>query len=71
MCRPMPVGKPIPTNLTIDEFLEGGFFGFVEATVMAPPISTHAGYIGLLPIKLGGRLICPGGIFTGWFFSEE
>ncbi|CAG8582384.1 14598_t:CDS:1, partial [Rhizophagus irregularis] len=28
-------------------------------------------YIGLLPIKLQGRLICPGGTFSGLFFSEE
>jgi hypothetical protein len=36
-----------------------------------PPISTHAGYIGLLPIKYQGRLICSGGKFTGFFFFEE
>lgn len=28
-------------------------------------------YIGLLPIKHQGRLICPGGTFGGFFFSEE
>ncbi len=33
-------------------------------------IITPGGYIGLLPFKQGGRLICPGGIFTGVFFSD-
>lgn len=28
-------------------------------------------YIGLLPIKHQGRLICPAGTFGGFFFSEE
>ncbi len=67
MCKPMPVGIPTPVKLSIIEFIEGNFFGFIEATVQAP--STE--YIGLLPIKLGGRLICPTGTFSGFFFSEE
>nr|AFN42484.1 DNA polymerase B 2 [Rhizophagus irregularis] len=71
MIRPMPVGLPKSVNLTVEQFLEGNFFGFVEATVLAPAPSTHAGYIGLLPIKLQGKLICPGGTFSGLFFSEE
>jgi hypothetical protein len=71
MCKPMPVGAPTLVNLNIDEFLNGAFFGFVEATVKSPDISTPGGYIGLLPLKYNGRLICPGGIFTGFFFSEE
>lgn len=39
----------------------------MEATIQAPANE----YIGLLPIKLQGRLVCPGGTFTGFFFSEE
>jgi hypothetical protein len=68
MIRPMPVGIPqlIPF-LTIDQFLEGNFFGFLEVTVKAPAEE----YIGLLPIKIKGRFICPGGTFSGLFFSEE
>jgi len=65
MCKPMPVGMPTPINLNINDF--GEFFGYLKATVRAPVNE----YIGLLPIKLGGRLICPGGTFTGVFFSEE
>ena len=54
MCKPMPVGIPVPTNLTnLDPF----FFGYLEATVKAPTPDTPGGYIGLLPIKLGGRVI--------------
>ena len=47
------------------------FFGYLEATVKAPTPDTPGGYIGLLPTKSGGRLICPGGEFSGFFFSEE
>ena len=68
MIRPMPVG--LPKLLTVEQFLEGDFFGFVEATVLAPARSTHAGYIGLLPIKLQGKLICPGGTFTGLMLGD-
>lgn len=50
---------------------EGEFFGFLEATVEAPSPDTPGGYIGLLPLKVKGRLVCPGGIFKGFFFSEE
>jgi DNA polymerase type B, organellar and viral len=71
MCRPMPVGIPTLLNLTNEEFLNGEFFGFLEVTIEAPPSNTPGGYIGLLPVKHQGRLICPGGIFTGWYFSEE
>nr|AGJ98085.1 truncated plasmid-related DNA polymerase [Glomus sp. DAOM 240422] len=73
MCKPMPVGKPNLINLTVEDFLEDDFtfFGFVEATIRAPCPITPAGYIGLLPIKLKGRLICPVGTFSGFFFSEE
>nr|AHJ10973.1 plasmid related DNA polymerase [Rhizophagus sp. DAOM 213198] len=66
MCEPMPVGHPrIIDSLT--EYQLEDFFGFVEATVLAPENE----YIGLLPIKHQGRLICPKGAFTGLFFSEE
>nr|YP_009228180.1 plasmid related DNA polymerase [Rhizophagus fasciculatus]AJK91311.1 plasmid related DNA polymerase [Rhizophagus fasciculatus] len=73
MSKPMPVGKPNLINLTVEGFLEDDytFFGFVEATIRAPCPITPAGYIGLLPIKLKGRLICPVGTFSGFFFSEE
>jgi hypothetical protein len=73
MSKPMPVGKPNLINLTVEDFLEDDytFFGFVEATIRAPCPITPAGYIGLLPIKLKGRLICPVGTFSGFFFSEE
>ena len=68
MCRPMPVGIPTPTTLTD---LDSSFFGYLEATVKAPSPDMPGGYIGLLPIKLDGRLVCPGGEFSGFFFSEE
>ncbi len=71
MCRSMPVGKPTLTNLPVEKFLEGFFFGYLEATVKAPSADTPAAYIGLLPLKYKGRLICPGGTFTSTFFSEE
>jgi hypothetical protein len=71
MCQPMPVGLPKSIKLTRDEFLEENIFGFVEATVRSPSSLTKEGYVGLLPIKFQGRLICPVGQFTGWFFSEE
>lgn len=71
MCKPMPVGIPTPVNLSVNEFLEGNFFGFIEVIVQAPPINTPGGYLGLLPLKYQGRLLCPGGKFTGFFFSEE
>ena len=67
MLKPMPVGPPTPLFLTAREFELGEFFGFVKATVLAP----NNLYIGLLPIKLEGRLVCPGGVFEGFFFSEE
>lgn len=67
MSKSMPVGEPKLESLTIEEFQEGFFFGFIEATVRAPTSE----YIGLLAIKLKGRLVCPGGTFSGFFFSEE
>jgi hypothetical protein len=58
MCKPMPVGIPeILDSLTTEQFLEDNFFGFLEATVQAPENTTPGGYIGLLPIKLNGRLV--------------
>jgi uncharacterized protein YoxC len=71
MCKSMPVGIPKLLTLTVKEFLEGDFFGFVEATVQAPSPDTPGGYIGLLPLKQRGKLICPGGIFSDLYFSEE
>jgi hypothetical protein len=67
MCKPMPVGRPKLITLTPEQFIKGEFFGFLEATVQAPASE----YIGLLPIKYKGRLICPAGTFSGIFFSEE
>jgi hypothetical protein len=68
MCRTMPVG--LPKIISPSEY-SNTFFGFVDATVIAPDPSTYAGYVGLLPIKSQGKLICPGGIFRGLFFTEE
>ena len=67
----MPVGMPTLEMLSIPKFSEGNEFGYLEATVQAPSADSHAGYLGLLPIKYQGRFICPGGTFTGFFFSEE
>lgn len=79
MTKAMPVVIPHRINLTVNDFLKGDLFGFVRATVMAPANE----YIGLLPIKYLGKLICPGGTFpskwlpmphrgfSGLFFSEE
>ena len=66
MCNSMPVGMPKLVNLTVKEFLYTDFYGFIEATVTAPVNE----YIGLLPIKIKGRLVCPGGRFNGLFFSD-
>jgi hypothetical protein len=71
MCRPMPVATPSLVSLTPQEFQNGGFFGYLWATVLTPALDTAAGYIGLLPIKHQARLVCPGGRFSGFFFSEE
>nr|AGA14231.1 truncated DNA polymerase [Rhizophagus irregularis] len=68
MCKPMPVGLPKLVKITVSEFLADlAFFGFLEVTVRAPAEE----YVGLLPIKWQGKLICPGGTFSGFFFSEE
>jgi DNA polymerase type B, organellar and viral len=71
MCKAMPVGAPTLVSITPEEFIEGDFFGYVRATVQAPSNEGAANYIGLLPIRHLGRLICPGGTFSGFFFSEE
>ena len=60
MCRPMPVGIPTQVNLTGGQF--SGFFGYLQAKVQAPANL----YVGLLPIKHSGKLICPGGTFEGF-----
>ncbi len=49
--------------------MESEFFGFIEATVRAPLVQTHAGYIGLLPLKYKGRLICPGVLYKSITFT--
>jgi len=67
MCRPMPVGAPTPVILTPDQFDQVGLFGYLIGTVRVPETQ----YIGLLPIRHNGRLVCPGGTFEGFFFSEE
>lgn len=65
MCKPMPVGQP----LIIKEFdpysLNSSFFGFVDFTITSNGANPNASYIGLLPIKWKGRLICPQGTFRG------
>jgi hypothetical protein len=68
MCNSMSVG--IPTPILLKEFTPH-FFGYLKVKVEAPGPDTPGGYIGLLPTKMNGRLICPGGIFSGVFFSEE
>ena len=55
MCNSMPVGVSTRVSMTPAHF-QSDFFGFLRATVRAPD---HE-YIGLLPIKHNGRLICPG-----------
>lgn len=67
MYRPMPVGAPTLVPLTVQQFERGEFFGYLWAKVQAPSDL----YVGLLPIKYQGRLICPAGTFGGFFFSEE
>lgn len=67
MCQPMPVGIPTLVDLNPNTFKSTDFFGFVKAWVEAPKNE----YIGLLPVKWQGKLVCPGGTFEGFFFSEE
>ena len=72
MCKPMPVGIPTPMNLTRDAFQASDFFGYLEATVQAPAApNTPGGYIGLLPVKFNGRLVCPGGAFLVISFQSD
>src|ERR1043165_4138767 len=63
MCKTMPRGAPSKVDLSVAQFLEGYFFGFVKARVQAPDNE----YLGLLPIKLNGRLVCPAGPLKGYF----
>jgi hypothetical protein len=70
MCKAMPVGVPRLVPLTVEQFKQGDFFGYLWARVQAPSFETPGGYIGLLPIKHQGRLVCPGGSFGGFFFSD-
>lgn len=51
--------------MTVKEFLDTDFYGFIEATVIAPDNE----YIGLLPIKLNGKLICPGELNRNHFIA--
>lgn len=72
MCKPMPVGIPTKFEITsleafLNSLMSGEFFGFVKCTVKA----SEKEYIGILPIRLNGKLICPGGTFSGFWFSEE
>jgi hypothetical protein len=67
MLRPMLVGTPTQVPLTVQAFIEGGFFGYLKATVRI----SEDHYIGLLPIRLEGKLICPVVTFEGMFYSEE
>jgi hypothetical protein len=63
----MPVGSPRFQTLSVDEFLNSPWFGFVRATVTAPE-NLH---IGVLAIRRDGKLVTPSGRFNGTFFSEE
>jgi hypothetical protein len=67
MLRPMPVGIPTLTSLSLEHFHKGEFFGYIEATVKSPVNE----YIGLLPISHQGRVVSPIGSFSGFCFSEE
>jgi hypothetical protein len=63
----MPVGLPSFQMLTVHEFLNTNWFGFLKCTVICPDNK----YIPILPIKLDGKIVCPTGQFTGCWFSEE
>lgn len=67
MLQAMPVGTPNLVPFTVQEFPEGDWFGYLEATVQAPLNE----YLGLLPLTHNGRLVCPTGTFSGDFFSED
>lgn len=41
-------------------------FGFFYCTIEA-----NDNYLGLLPYKKDGSIICPKGTWEGWYFSEE
>jgi hypothetical protein len=64
MCKPMPIGKPLILDPSL---FNEEFFGFVDCTVQTPVDE----FIGLLSIKLKGRLTSPKGQFRDLFFSEE
>ncbi|CAG8539458.1 1349_t:CDS:2, partial [Acaulospora morrowiae] len=67
MLRPLPVDNPVLLSLTISEFLNSQFFGFVKAIVQA---SSNLS-IGFLSLCHQGKLLCPGGTFSELFFSEK
>jgi len=67
MLRDLPVGRPIFQNLTVDQFINSDWFGFIHATVKAPDNLN----IGILAVRRDGKLITPSGTFTGTWFSEE
>jgi hypothetical protein len=67
MTKSMPTGNPIFGNVTIDEFMSTDWYGYVKATVQAPKDL----FIGLLPIRMDGKLISPIGTFTGSWLSDE
>ena len=51
MLQAMPVVTPILVPFTVQEFLEGESFGYLEATVQ--PLLNE--YLGLLPLTHNGR----------------
>src|SRR5690349_21299235 len=65
MLQPMPIGQPI---FTTEKNLDA-LFGFVLAKVESPQNQK----IPTLPYRCPetGRLICPTGIWHGWYFTEE
>jgi hypothetical protein len=63
----MPVGNPIFENITVEQFLNSEWFGFLKCSVRSPEGLT----IGLLPIRREGKLISPVGTLTGIWFSPE
>lgn len=65
MLEDMPVGEAVfeeSNSIRLEDT-----FGFYYAHITVP----EGLEIPVLPVKEGGRMICPGGSFSGWYFSEE
>jgi hypothetical protein len=55
MMKDMPVGEPIFESLTIEQFMNSDWFGYVRCTVRSPMDIQ----IGLLSVRFEGKLITP------------